>query len=59
MEVVEIISTVGFPIGACVVLFKIVLDLSKTIANLNSTLTSIDLRIDTIERKIADENSKA
>lgn len=56
---VEIISTVGFPIGACIVLFKINMDLTKAITNLNTTLTTIDLRIDTIERKMDSEDKQA
>lgn len=55
MEVMEpiitMISTVGFPIVACVYMFKLFNDLQKTLADLNVSLTIMNERISEIENK--------
>lgn len=45
MDVVEIISNVGFPIACCIVMFKQNSDLSKTIGELSTTLKVIESHI--------------
>lgn len=56
MEVMEpiitMISTVGFPIVACVYMFKLFNDLQKTLADLNVSLTIMNERISEIENKL-------
>lgn len=59
MEVMEpiitMISTVGFPIVACVYMFKLFNDLQKTLADLNVSLTVMNERISEIENKLDDK----
>lgn len=59
MEVMEpiitMISTVGFPIVACVYMFKLFNDLQKTLAELNVSLTVMNERISKIENKLDDK----
>jgi len=56
MEVMEpiitMISTVGFPIVACVYMFKLFNDLQKTLADLNVSLNIMNERISEIENKL-------
>lgn len=54
-ELVQVISNVGFPVFACVMLFNQQKELNKTISELSSTLKTIDARIDNIENKIRKE----
>ena len=59
MEVMEpiitMISTVGFPIVACVYMFKLFNDLQKTLADLNVSLNIMNERISEIENKLDDK----
>lgn len=49
------INTVGFPIVACVFMFKQNEKLSTSIMELTSTLKVIDERIEKIEREVKNE----
>ena len=51
-EIQEIISNVGFPIVACIFMYKQNLDLQKSLSELSSTLKAIDARIDSIEKEL-------
>lgn len=55
-EIISAISSVGFPIVACVVLFKQNGKLSETLAELSATLTGINQRLDNIENKVLEDN---
>ena len=46
---VQLISNVGFPIAACIFLFIEFKTLTKTLADLNTTLSVINARLDNIE----------
>lgn len=48
-EFMSVISNVGFPIFACVMMFQQQKELNKAIAELSATLKTIDARIDNIE----------
>ena len=48
-EFIKVISNVGFPIFACVMMFQQQKELNKAIAELSATLKTIDARIDNIE----------
>lgn len=48
-EINTLISNVGFPIFACVIMFQQQKELNKAITDLSSTLKSIDARIDILE----------
>lgn len=48
-EIVQVITNVGFPIAACVFLFIEFKSLTKTLAELNTTLSVINARLDNIE----------
>ena len=48
-ELTSIISNVGFPIFACVIMLQQQKELNKAITDLSSTLKSIDARIDILE----------
>lgn len=48
-DFMSVISNVGFPIFACVIMFNQQKELNKTIAELTATLKTIDARIDNIE----------
>ena len=54
-EIQELISNVGFPIVACIFMYKQNLDLQKSLSELSSTLKAIDTRIDSIENKIKED----
>ena len=51
-QVTQLISNVGFPIVACVFMFKQQQELQKTITDLTSTLKSIDTRIQNLEKEV-------
>ena len=51
-EVQEIISNVGFPIVACIFMYKQNLELQKSLSELSTTLKAIDTRIDSIENDL-------
>lgn len=48
-EISSFISNVGFPIVACIFMYVQQKELNKTIADLSSTLKTIDARIDNLE----------
>lgn len=48
-NIVSVVSNVGFPIFACVMMFQQQKELNKAIAELSATLKTIDARIDNIE----------
>lgn len=50
--ITTLISSVGFPIVACCVLFKQVDKLTGTLAELSTTLSGINKRLDDIEGKL-------
>ena len=50
-EISQLISTVGFPIVACIFMYKQQTELNKSITELSSTLRSIDTRISFLEEK--------
>lgn len=49
-ELTQIISNVGFPIVACVFMYKQQLELNKTITELSNTLKGIDTRLNMLEK---------
>ena len=51
-EIQELISNVGFPIVACIFMYKQNLDLQKSLSKLSTTLKAIDTRIDSIENDL-------
>lgn len=51
-EIKELISSVGFPIVACMFMYKQQVELTKTISDLSVTLKSIDVRISDIEKGV-------
>ena len=53
-EIQELISNVGFPIVACIFMYKQNLNLQKSLSELSSTLKGIDARIDSIENDLKD-----
>lgn len=56
MEVIiNMIGSVGFPIVACLYMFKLFNDLQKTLAELNVSLTLMNERISQIETKLDDK----
>lgn len=54
-EMTNFIQNVGFPIVACVFMFKTQQELQKTITELTSTLKVIDSRIGNLEEHINKE----
>lgn len=48
-DISTFISNVGFPILACLFMYKQQQELNKTITELSTTLKGIDTRLDTIE----------
>lgn len=50
--VFSLIGSVGFPIVACVALFKLFNDMQKTLADLNTSLMIMNERISEIENKM-------
>ena len=53
-EIQELISNVGFPIVACIFMYKQNLELQKSLSELSTTLKAIDTRIDSIENDLKD-----
>ena len=51
-EIQELISNVGFPIVACIFMYKQNLELQKSLSELSTTLKAIDTRIDNIENDL-------
>ena len=51
-EIQELISNVGFPIVACIFVYKQNVNLQKSLSELSSTLKAIDARIDSIENDL-------
>lgn len=49
-EISQLISNVGFPIVACIFMYKQQQELNKTITELSSTLKSIDTRLNHLEK---------
>lgn len=49
-EIAGIISNVGFPIVACLFMYKQQVELNKTITELSNTLKGIDTRLDLLEK---------
>lgn len=49
-QITQLISNVGFPIVACVFMYKQQLELNKTITELSNTLKGIDTRLDMLEK---------
>lgn len=48
-ELTQFINSVGFPIVACVFMYKQQVKLQETITELSATLKSIDTRLDMLE----------
>lgn len=48
----SLIGSVGFPIVACVALFKLFNDMQKTLSDLNVSLSIMNERLSDIENKI-------
>ena len=55
-EIQELISNIGFPIVACIFMYKQNLELQKSLSELSSTLKAIDARIDSIENDLKGVN---
>ena len=51
-EIQELISNVGFPIVACIFMYKQNAELQKSLSELSTTLKAIDTRIDSIENDL-------
>ena len=51
-EFQELITNVGFPIVACIFMYKQNLELQKSLSELSSTLKAISTRIDSIENDL-------
>lgn len=49
-EISTLISNVGFPIVACIFMYKQQVKLQETITELTATLKGIDARLDIIEK---------
>lgn len=48
-EITNLVSNVGFPIFACVIMFQQQKELNKAITDLTTTLKTIDTRINILE----------
>lgn len=48
--ITELITTVGFPIACCIVMFKQNSSLQETLKEISNTLTSMNERISQLER---------
>ena len=53
-EIQQLITNVGFPIVACIFMYKQNLELQKSLSELSTTLKAIDTRIDSIENDLKD-----
>ncbi len=49
-EIVQLVNSVGFPIVACIFMYKQVTELNNVILELSTTLKSIDTRIEQLEK---------
>lgn len=54
---VTLISSVGFPIACCCVLFYLFYEMRNTLDKLNTTLTALDVRLQEIESDVKDLKS--
>jgi len=59
MEWVELITNIGFPIACCVFLFQQNGKLADALSDLNKTLSTIDIRLERLEREVEDNANKA
>ena len=50
-DLTNLVSNVGFPIVACVFMYKQQVKLQETITDLTSTLKGIDTRLNQLERE--------
>ena len=61
MESIEVaatlISSVGFPIACCCVLFYLFHEMRNTLDRLNTTLAAMDVRLQEIENDLKDTKS--
>lgn len=57
-EIATLISSVGFPIAACVVMFMQNDKLQKTLGEISNTMILLNERIGKIEEKIDEEEVK-
>lgn len=55
--IISMIGSVGFPIVACVYMFKLFNDLQKTLSDLNVSLSIMNERISEIENKLDDKEN--
>ena len=55
-EIQQLISNLGFPIVACIFMYKQNLDLQKSLSELSTTLKAIDTRIDSMENDLKKVN---
>ena len=55
-EIQELISNVGFPIVACIYMYKQNLELQMSLSELSTTLKAIDARIDSIDSDLKEVN---
>ena len=51
-SIVSIISSVGFPIFACIVMFKQNEELQKTLSDISNTMTLLTERLKDVESKL-------
>ena len=51
-EIVRLIQNVGFPIVACVFMARQNQNMSESLSKLNNTLTSIDRRLEILEKEV-------
>ena len=51
-EITNLISSIGFPIFACIYIFKNNGELISVITELSTTLKGIDTRLEILERKV-------
>lgn len=51
-SIVSIISSVGFPIFACIVMFRQNEELQKTLSDISNTMTLLTERIKDVENKL-------
>lgn len=55
--VTTLISSVGFPIACCCVLFYLFNEMRNTLEKLNATLAALDVRMQEIENDVKDIKS--
>lgn len=51
-ELISVITNVGFPIYACIMMFQQQKELNMAITELSATLKTIDSRIDVLEGRL-------